>query len=353
MKKTVIILPLILLISVWGLQARNGSEKHISHTFHNLKSDGTISIDTHYTQVRIDYWDRNYAEVTVDVKVTDTNDARAQRMLDNINVDFTESGGNGFIKTSVKFENSNGRGHSFEIHCTVNVPRGMALNVKNRYGNVDAGDIDGKLSANIKYGNLSAGQVSAAAGSIDIQYGNVDIGGAPQLRLSIAYGNFNAEKIDLLTVSSKYSTLNIAKVDALQIQGSAYDTYKLREATTVDARSGTAGITIGKLHKSIYLPGVKYGNVVIDQVMQGFESIEIKAAYSSVKVGFDTSSAFGYDLRTRYGSISVVGLNSVNRIYKSDPGRSAEFIGGVNGYSGSKTAVTVSVSYGNIEFRGL
>ncbi|MCC8020344.1 MAG: DUF4097 domain-containing protein [Rikenellaceae bacterium] len=321
-------------------------EKTLNHRFDRATAAGTMSIDASYSDINVIQWNRAYAEVTVTVTAKARNTQNAQRMLDAIDVLFSETGNSASARTDIR--NTSSRNDSYEIRFDVSIPAGMKFEVDCKYGNVRLDDHDGDLDATLKYGNLVTGHLASSDNLIDVKYGNVTVSDAQDVQLTLGYGNFSGGTIEALDADTKYSNIRADYVGTLYLSGSRYDKYEIGEAVTVDAPSGSSDMRIRKLYKSIRLSGAKYGNVVIDRVEAGFESIEITASYSNVKIKFADPS-FDYELKAKYGRLSLSDMEATTRRQITDHSYS-EMVGTAG--SGGPT-VEVTASYGNVQLSGL
>ncbi|MCD8073296.1 MAG: hypothetical protein LUE10_09110, partial [Alistipes sp.] len=283
--------------------------KVITHRFQNEGAASKMSVDSRYGNVNVTQADQDYIDVRVEIKATARKKEDAYRVLSDINVSFSGKGTSCSAVTSIRSRRS---GQSFEIIYTVTIPRGAAFNVKNIYGNVSAGSLDGTFTADIKYGNINAGELNGSGNRIDVKYGNVTLENTPQLTVSMAYGNLKAINIANLSIDTKYSNMSFAYVGMCKISGSAYDTYNIEKVHTISSSSGTSGINIGTLIKSINLPSVKYGNVTIKKVEPGFDKIYINSAYAKVRIDF-VQPSFWYELYAKYGNVRLDDLQHQNK----------------------------------------
>ncbi|MCC8035238.1 MAG: hypothetical protein LIO77_04800 [Rikenellaceae bacterium] len=316
--------------------------KVISHRFPNEGAASKLSVDSQYGNVNVTQANQDYIDVRVEIKATARKKEDAQRVLNNIEISFSGRGTSCQAATRLK---SDRRGNTnFEIEYTVTLPKGASLDVVNKYGNISAGSLDGRFTADVKYGNINAGELNGSGNKIDIKYGNVSLDNTPQLQLVMGYGNFKAINIADLACNTKYSNINIGYVGNCRISGSAYDNYNIDKVHTLKSSSGTSGITIGTLIKSINLPSVKYGNVTIKKVEPGFENININSAYAAVRIDFENPS-FQYELYAKYGNVRLDDLQHQNKTELR--GYTDVKLEGITG-GGTDRKIKVTSSYGDV-----
>ncbi len=102
--------------------------------------------------------------LVIDVKVTVemSNKEKAQKFLDQIDVQFAETTDQISAKTVIDDQfNFRGWGDNrkFSIDYHIKMPVGTELALANKYGNTEIDELHGLLNLDIKYGNITAGKL--------------------------------------------------------------------------------------------------------------------------------------------------------------------------------------------------
>ena len=156
------------------------SAQEVTKEYHKEYTAGTKTLDisNKYGDVVIQSWDKDQIVIDVKVTVDMSNKERAQKFLDQIDVQFSEGTNVVSAKTIIddKF-NFTGWGDSkkFSIDYHIKMPVGTDLILANKYGNTDIDELHGLMDLDIKYGNITAGKLTR---------GNIK----PLSTLNLAYG---------------------------------------------------------------------------------------------------------------------------------------------------------------------
>ena len=174
----------------------NGAE--VTKEFHKEYKAGpntTLDINNKYGDVVIQSWDQD--QVVIDVKITVElpSQEKAQKLLDYIDVSFSESESLISAKTVIDdnftFKGWGGDSKKFSIDYNIKMPAGTSLALANKYGNTDIDELNGQVNLDIKYGNLTAGKLTR---------GNIK----PLNRLNLAYGKGTIDEAGWLDLTVRY-----------------------------------------------------------------------------------------------------------------------------------------------------
>lgn len=224
--------------------------QEVTKEFHEEYSAGASSelqISNKYGDVIIDSWDQD--QIVIDVKVTVElpNRDKAQKLLDYINVEFSQNGDVISAKTVIddkfSFSGWGGSSRRFSIDYTVKMPVKASLALANRYGNSEIDELQGAVNIDIKYGNLYVGTLTRGnvkpLNRISIAYGKGSIGDAGWLDLMLRYvGETDLESCQALLIDSKYSKLSIGVASSV-VGESKYDNLNIEQVNNLVLENGT------------------------------------------------------------------------------------------------------------------
>ncbi len=303
----------------------------------------TLEINNKYGLVQIS--DKGGSQITIEVVVTaEGSESRAKAVLDDISVSFSQSGNTATAVTNLA-PNFKSRG-KFSIDYTVNVPANKNLVITNKFGNVVLQNLTGKGTFDIAYGNLTGGQLSSPGNngvSLKLAYGKADIESMMNAVISLSYSQLYLKTGENIQLDSKYSTFNTDRLNSLLVS-SRYDTFNFGNLITLEGESRFTNYRIGTIEKRLKLE-TGYGNVRVDNIPAGFESIEIDNSYAVVSLGIENSAAYQVFASCEFCQINYnQGSFSGNRM-KENTRQTID--GSISG--GSKSKVTVRSRYGNIK----
>jgi len=332
--------------------------QEVSKEFHKdwtASAGTTLDINNRYGKVVVETSDQN--KITIDVKVTVEypNRDRAQRLLDYIDVQFSEDGDLLKVKTIIdekfKFSGWGGGSRRFSIDYKVNMPSKINFTLANRYGNSELDKIEGLVKLDIKYGDLIAENLARGnekpMNYISLAYGKADIESAGWLDATVRYaGSFIIGKCQALLLDSKYSKIEIEDISSF-VGETKYDKVEIENIINLVLDAGYTDINVGELAKKLKFNG-GYGSINVDRIPAGFESIESDSRYIGVRFGIETDANYELDAKTSYGDIKFDESNFQHqkRIVENN---SSETTGIVGKEDNPASKVYVRASYGSVK----
>jgi hypothetical protein len=333
------------------------SAQEVTKEFHKEYTAGantTLEISNRYGDVVIQSWDKD--QVVIDVKITVElpNKERAQKLLDYIDVQFTEGENSISAKTIIddKF-NFTGWGDSkrFSIDYNVKMPVKTALTLYNKYGNTDIDELYGLVYLDIKYGSLKAGKLTRGnikpLNRLSLSYGTGTVDEAGWLDLYIRYvGKMDVTRSQAILLDSKYSKLSLGSTSSV-VGESKYDNIRIESINNLVLDNGYTETNIGELIKKLSYTG-SYGSFSIDRIPSGFESLDVETHYMGVKLGIEESANYKLQAKVSYGGLKYNEDNFKNqrRIVENN---SNEVTGIVGTEESPAARVTIESSYGSVK----
>jgi uncharacterized protein YunC (DUF1805 family) len=315
----------------------------------------TLTVINKFGSVVTETWSQNNIVIDVTVKVEHSSAEKAQKLLDMIEVKFTEEGGNLRAETvfNEDFSSINWKGGSntFSINYNVKMPAYINLDVTNKYGNTVIDEVSGLTNLAVKYGDLTVHKLTRGntkpLNTIDVAYGKASADDLGWADITARYcGQFRIERASALLFDSKYSKVSVGEVSSL-VAEAKYDGYNVTAANNVVIMAGYTDISLGKVNKKLEVE-TKYGNLSVDVIPADFTSVTVKAGYCAVKLGMSPSACYKLKAKSSYGSIKVDDANfSPDRRIVGNT--STELEGKVGKCSDPKSYVEVEASYGSVK----
>jgi hypothetical protein len=355
MKKSIYKSGMFFTISLFLISSTIYSQE-ITKEFHKEYTAGTKTLDisNKYGDVVIQSWNKNQIVIDVKVTVDMPNKERAQRLLELIDVQFSEGADLISAKTVIddKF-NFTGWGDSrkFSIDYKIKMPVGNDLTLVNKYGNTDIDELHGLMDLDIKYGNLTAGKLTRGnikpLSNLNLAYGKGTIDETGWLDLTERYvGSMEIEKSQAILLDSKYSKISFGESSSV-VGESRYDNIKIKNIKNLVLENGYTEVNIGQLTKKLTYSG-SYGSFSIDRIPSGFESLDVETHYMGVRLGIEESASYKLDAKVTYGGLKYNENNFKNqkRIIENN---SHEVSGIVGNEENPSSKVTVLASYGTVK----
>jgi hypothetical protein len=227
-------------------------KKNISKSY-NVGGSDKLSIDNSFGDVVINTWDKKEFKVDVEIYAKGKTDEQAQKILDKIKVDESQSGGEVWFKTTVgnigsKHNNDNDnddgdddddngnhkhhgdKNQEFHINYVVYMPATNPLKIENQFGKTTIPDFKGNADLTSKFGSLTTGNLDDVD-QVDVEFGKGNIGnvhngkvtfkfdsksyvknvsGSVKLNVEFSEAQFGvADDIKDLSLNNSYSTVNL------------------------------------------------------------------------------------------------------------------------------------------------
>ncbi|SRR5579871_749 len=225
-------------------------KKNISKSY-NVGGSDKLSIENSFGSVIINTWDKSEFKVDIEIYAKAKTDEQAQKILDKIKVDDSQSGGEVSFKTTVgnigskhnkndgddddddggnSNHDSNGKDQEFHINYVVYMPSTNPLKIINQFGKTTVPDFKGNADITSKFGELTAGNLDNVE-QVDVEFGKGQIGnvhngkvsfkfdgsslvknvsGSVKLNVEFSEAQFGvSDNIDELSLNNSYSSVNL------------------------------------------------------------------------------------------------------------------------------------------------
>ena len=299
-----------------------------------------LELSNKYGNIQID--DNRKDSVVINVEIwVEGSGSRAQKLLDNINVDINSSGGT--VSATTEFRETFGNNsQDFSIDYHVSVPADRDLTVSQKYGTVNMNNLTGKGIFDIKYGELRAKNLLSPQLTLDLAYSKASIDETKDFNLTIKYSKLSLAKGDNLNLDSKYSGLVLGDFKDVTID-SRYDDIKFKTINNMTANSMYTGYKIERLLSSLVLTNA-YGDFSVNSVPSSFKSIKVSSRYASVRLGIETGASYKLDGNVRYCELR----HPSGKLNRQKEDTSYEVHGTVGDSDAPKSTVAIESSYGNV-----
>jgi hypothetical protein len=127
----------LLSVAVAGAQAQRAT-KEIRKEFPTTSST-VLVIDNQFGKLTVEPWDQNKVIIEVKIEAKASDQVKADKLLDRINVDINSSGSRIMAKTRlenkvVTRDDGKDESRSFTIDYLVKAPKGIAAELSNQFG---------------------------------------------------------------------------------------------------------------------------------------------------------------------------------------------------------------------------
>lgn len=346
----------LLIVQVAFLSAVTTSAAEVNKKFNKeFSSQGKdlLTIDNRYGDVKVQSWNENRVVIDVLVTINHPDQDKADRLLSMIEVEFSENdntiGARTVIDSKFSFKGW-GDNYKFNIDYVVKMPVALNFNVVNRYGSVDINELSGHVDVSVKYGSLFIEKLTRGKekplNKISLAYSKAEIVEMGWTEVYLRYsGRTNIGTADALLVDSRYSKLEIENAGSVVLD-SKYDNIKISNLKNLVAESGYTSYNLGTVSGKLDIE-TGYGSVEVDELVAGFESVDITTKYCSVKIDVDEDASYRLNAGVQYGGISFNEdrADIMTRIYDNNSKKVEATIGDKK----ASSVMNIQTSYGSVK----
>ncbi len=328
-------------------------------------ADGMTALYNKYGTVNVKTWQNNSVKIDITIVVNAGNQRDADKIFDRIKVNFANAAG--YVKAETIIEQSGGNwwsggGNDFKINYEVSMPVANQLDLKNRYGNSYVAPINGKLIAEIKYGDLRAEGVNndadlnlgygkcyiARVNNIygQVSYGELTITEAREIQLDTKYSELKGDKATSLRLTSKYDDFELGDVDDLRLQ-TKYANLRVRSARVAYVTAQYTDIRFANITETADAD-LSYGSMKIENIAKNFSNVNVVGKYTDIQLYVERGASYRFELEGHYTDVKSPAGATLRSQAKSGSYEKAE---GHVGDANAKAFVKAKLSYGGLVLR--
>jgi len=320
---------------------------------YDVNKDTRLEIINKYGDVDIRDWDKKSISVDVEVKANTSNENKAENILDNIDVVFSEIGNSIRIETTFGkninkgFSFRNDDNKKFEINYVVNMPKSIPLNLINKHGSVFISELTSTSNIEVIYGNLKANRIihteEKPLTQIILAYSDGTIEECKWSKFNIKNSKIRINKSKALVIISKYSKVFIDEGTSV-VSESKYDTYEIGNIQNFLTTTAYSNFKFNEVIKKLQVES-KYSNFKVDYMPADFDKIRIDNKYGNYKIGIDSKASYRIDGYARYSKIHYPENSDVSLVQESNE---MTVKGLVGNDQNTNSTVNIITSYGNV-----
>ena len=324
-------------------------------------ADGMTALYNKYGQVNVKTWQNNSVKIDITIVVNANSQREADKVFDRIKVNFANAAG--YVKAETMIEPKSGfnfdNNCDYKINYEVLMPIGNQLDLKNRYGNSYVAPLNGKLTAEIKYGDLrtealgndadlSLGYGKGYISRVNNLYGQVSyseltITEAREVQLDTKYSELKSERINTLRLTSKYDDFELGDVDELRLQ-TKYANLRVRSARAAFVTAQYTDIRLTSLTETADAD-LSYGSLKIESIGRNFSEINVVGKYTDMQLYAERGAAYRFELEGSYTDIKTLPGATMRQHNKSGKYQKVE---GYVGDANAKGLIKAKLNYGGL-----
>jgi len=320
-------------------------ERKIKKSF-KVDNQTTLEVSNQFGQVHINTTAQNEFRAEIIIKVTQTNEERAQEIMDKIEIDFEQNQSNNLVSMKTRLNNINNKKGSFSIDYLLYIPVANPIKVVNKFGDLYLDETNGNCEIDVSYGNLKTEVIKNNA-QITLSFGS---GESSVKRIKdgdflIKYSNLNLEQAENLDLNSQFSEIDLGVVKELKLQCN-YGKLALEQVNRMEGEVKFSDFKLDRLINNIDIELSYAKNFRIGEVDHGYNDIYIKAGFSSIELTLPKKPAV-LSASLQFGNFNY-DPNSITMTQIEKGHTSSDYEGWIMSKNG-KSNVDLSAKYGNIK----
>jgi hypothetical protein len=353
----------IIILILCQLLYRPGSSQGTSEIRNFIKTlpvgkETTLEVYNKYGTIQVTQWNKDSAMVRSEIKAVASNKEKLAKMFDGISISMTESKYQIKAETEftqnigMLFENFKGMTSKLisydsrvEINYYITIPEYLNLKIENKYGDVYMEDITGDFSISLSNGSFKANSLGKNS-SLNLAFCDATINSIASGKIDASFSEISSKELGDITINSISSKYEIKKAAVVTIE-SRRDKFFIDNIKTIKGTSYFTDFNIKNLSREASL-STRYGNLEIDPIEIGFESVNLNTGYTDVSLGFEPGSSYNIDIRhlNAFVVISDKSAKTEKKILNDDK---KEYItSGTAGPHPGSSKVSIDATHGDI-----
>lgn len=352
------------LLSHSAVAAVGGPKREFTKTINReftTTATGMTALYNKYGKVNVNTWSNNSVKIDITIVVNADDQRDADRTFDRIKVNFTNTAG--YVKSETVIAEQDwwpkGSCQDFKINYEVWMPANNQLDLKNKYGNSYVGALNGKLTAEIRYGDLRAEAITSDA-DLSLGYGKASLSRVNNLSGQISYGELTLAEVNDVQLDTKYSDLNIERAKSVRIT-SKYDDFTFGNLEELRLQTKYANVVVKSARSTLVTAqytdvrlanlsekvdaDLTYGSLEVGALGKNFSEVNVVGNYTNVRVNVERGVNYRFDAAGTYAGLRYPVGSTVR--HQEDSGKKAS----ASGYVGDANAhglVKVRLNYGDL-----
>ncbi|WP_373057437.1 hypothetical protein [Zunongwangia sp. H14] len=333
---------------------KHTEKKKISKEF-KVSATSNLLIENSYGNVDISTWDENRVVIEVFIETNGNDEEAVQKKLDEITVEFSQSSSGVSAKTHFSKENQSWWNQLFggsnnvnmQVNYVVKAPARNNINISNDYGGIYLDRLLGNARISCDYGKIDIGELRGNSNNLNFDYTrNSHIGFVKNAEINADYSDYIIEEAEKLNINADYTSSEILKVEDASFNCD-YGSIKIEKVRKLYGNGDYLTTKIGRVFTSVVLD-LDYGSASIEKLVKGMKEVKIESDYTGIKIGYDETQAFSFEINTSYGNVNGVDDFEINKRHESGSKKTYQ---GYHLSANSGNTVNISTSYGSVSFK--
>jgi hypothetical protein len=267
----------------------------------------SLEIYNKYGTIQVTQWQKDSAMIRAEIKAVASNSEKLGKMFDGISINMTESRDQIRAETrftqniGMLFENFKGMTSKLisydsrvEINYYISIPGYINLKIENKYGDVYMEDNTGNFSISLSNGSFKANSLGKNS-TLNLTFCDATINSISSGKIDASFSEVSSNELGDVSINSISSKYEVKKAGTITVE-SRRDKFYIDNIKTIKGTSYFTDFNLKNLSREASL-STRYGNLNIDLIENGFESVNLNTGYSDVSLSFEPGSSYNLEIR--------------------------------------------------------
>ncbi|MFY0605390.1 MAG: hypothetical protein JXR10_01665 [Cyclobacteriaceae bacterium] len=325
------------------LGASEERDKKISKSF-TVTSETTLVIENSFGEIQMDTWDKDEFKVDIEIRVEGKNSDRAEKLLNAIEIDISETSGEVSIRTDIEQKLNTKGDESFEINYTVMAPAKNRIEIENQFGDTYIGERIGDAEIEIKFGNLKTEDFQGLL-DLTLSFGKASIGNTTKSDIEIKYGDLRMGNGFSMDIEQQFSNLEIGDFQKIVME-SKYGGVELGTIGTLDAEVQFSKFQVEQINQQLEMEGSYVSNFEVRKLSKDFESFRFYGKFSSLELNVEEGTSANIQADMSFCKLKDYS-EQIDFYYQSKDDTRKEYKGRL-GAGDDQKKIVIKSSYGDV-----
>lgn len=304
-KRIIFIALIIFSFSILSAQIESETRSYIKTV--PVGKETTLEVYNKYGTIQITPWEKDSVYIRAEVKAYGPNKAKLSNMFEGISVNITDS--KYMVRAQTEFnQNMNTLFEHFkgmtsklisydskvEINYFISMPEYLNLKVENKYGDLYMENISGKLDVSVSNGSFKASSIKNSC-VLSFAFCDANINYIASGKVNSSFAEITIGRTGDLDIFSTSSRIDIKNGGAINFE-SRRDKFNFNNTGKLIGKSYFTDFRLDSLKTEINI-NTMYGNVNVEMIDKGFQSVNITSAYTDISLEIDPASSYDFDIR--------------------------------------------------------
>lgn len=303
MKTLKLSLLIVLLGTLIGTQlsAKEEFTKKISKSY-DVNKDATLAIKNKFGKINCENWDKNSISIEVTITVEASNQEKANKYFDKIDISFSGSSTRVSATTNLEDRLFDRNNNEISIDYMIYMPTTISVELDNKFGDIIIDEVHGSSVIELGYGSINAKKLAGDNNELEIKFSEGFIGYVKSADLELKYSELEIDEANDMSAESKFSELHISKIDVLTLE-SGYDDDFIGKIRDLDVEADFSDVEVRSISERL-IAEIDYGELKVKEMGRDFDLIDISSSFSDANIGFNSEAGFRLIATIKMGDLS-------------------------------------------------